>query len=152
MCAQIISTAMNGLVRGATASLSRRFDVYEPLDRVMRSASRRDVRRRRSMSFKRKKVAHVPLRNNEDRAKQKRQIFLNSYKFESPKKSQRSRCMKLNKVARKVKTVVAKLVSSFFRIGGFRSCNCHLAIHASSPTPRRNWYYISYKSRSWLYR
>ncbi|CAL9014014.1 unnamed protein product [Prunus brigantina] len=108
---------MNGLVRGATASLSRRFDVYEPLDRVMRSASRRDVRRRRSMSFKRKKVAHVPLRNNEDRAKQKRQIFLNSYKFESPKKSQRSRCMKLNKVARKVKTVVAKLVSSFFRIG-----------------------------------
>lgn len=134
MCAQIKSTAMNGLVRGATASLSRGFNVYEPLDPVTRSASRRDLGRRRSMSFKRKKVAHVPLRNNEDRAKQKRQIFLNSYKFESPKKSQRSRCMKLNQVACKVKTVVVKLMSSFFRIRGFRSCNCRFSIHASSPT------------------
>ncbi|KAM1919356.1 hypothetical protein FF1_023876 [Malus domestica] len=131
---------MDGLVRSATASMSRRFDVYnyEPLDQLKRTASRHGAGRRRSMSFKLKKVAHVPLRNNEDRARQKRQIFLNSYKFESPDKSQRSRCMKVNMVARKVKTVVVKFVSSFFRIGAYRSCNCRQAIRASSPNPRRN--------------
>ncbi|KAB2610485.1 hypothetical protein D8674_018517 [Pyrus ussuriensis x Pyrus communis] len=131
---------MDGLVRSATASMSRRFDVYnyEPLDQLKRTASRHGAGRRRSMSFKRKKVAHAPLRNNEDRARQKRQIFLNSYKFESPDKSQRSRCMKVNKVARKVKTVVVKFVSSFFRIGAYRFCNCSQAIRASSPMPRRD--------------
>lgn len=135
-----IYRAMDSLVRSATASMSRRFDVYnyEPLDQLKRTVSSHGAGRRRSMSFKRKKVAHVPLRNNEDRARQKRQIFLNSYKFESPDKSQRLRCMKVNKVARKVKTVVVKFVSSFFRIGAYRSCNCSQAIRVSSPMPRRN--------------
>lgn len=131
---------MDGLVRSATTSMSRRFDIYsyEPLDRAKTTANRHGVGGRRSMSFKRKKVAQIPLRNNEDRAKQKRQIFLNSYRFESPDRSQRSRCMKLNRVACKVKTAAVKLMSSFFRIGPYPSCNCREAIRASSPTPRRN--------------
>lgn len=133
---------MNGLVRNTTVKrLSRRFNGYEPLDEAMRSENMHDPRRR-SMSFKRRKVSDFPLRTKEDQAKQRRQIFLNSYKFETADKSQRSVCSrKMNKVICKVKTSVAKLVSSFLGVGAFRSCNCRLAIQASSPAPvRSKWF------------
>ncbi|KAM1010012.1 hypothetical protein ACFX13_046249 [Malus domestica] len=100
---------MDGLVRSGTTSMSRRFDIY----------------------------SYEPL----DRVKtsaNRHGVGGRRSMFESPDKSQRSRCMKLNKVACKVKTAAVKLVSSFYRIGAYPSCNCREAIRASSPTPRRN--------------
>ncbi|KAL6140000.1 hypothetical protein ACLB2K_058301 [Fragaria x ananassa] len=132
---------MNGLARNTTVKRpSRRFNGYEPLDEATRSENVQEPPRR-SMSFKRKKVASFPLRTAEDEAKQRRQIFINSYKFETADKSRRSVCCrKLNKVVSKVKTSVKKLMSSVLDAGAFRSCNCRLANQAFSPKPRSEWF------------
>ncbi|EXB55632.1 hypothetical protein L484_003489 [Morus notabilis] len=129
---------MNTLVRSTTASLSRRFDGYEPLDHDHDHHHHQPGWRAFS---KRKKESHrMPYSRSyrNERAKHRR-IFLNSYKLEPAKKLRRRRLAKpprIKKLAIKITKAVVSVLS-FLRIGSRRltSCDCRLAISASSPTP-----------------
>ncbi|GMN57110.1 hypothetical protein TIFTF001_026229 [Ficus carica] len=124
---------MNTLVRSATASLIRRLDGYEPLDQAQ--LGRRAISKRKRSESRR--VAYSRSYRNE-RAKQRR-IFLKTYTLAPPEKLRRRRLAKprpLKKLATKVTKVVVSVLS-FLRLGSGRlkSCDCRLAIRASSPTP-----------------
>ncbi|PON33427.1 hypothetical protein PanWU01x14_352760 [Parasponia andersonii] len=131
---------MNTLVQSTTATISRRFDGYEPLDhhhqRIMMRDDRNQLRRRAS-SKRSKKLEGHRVRNSRsyrnERAKQRR-IFLKTYKLAPVGNFHQTR--KLDELATKVKKVVVSVLS-LIRIGSgsLRSCNCRLAIRASTPNP-----------------
>ncbi|PON84649.1 hypothetical protein TorRG33x02_195880 [Trema orientale] len=134
---------MNTLVRSTTATISRRFDGYEPLDHHHQRIMMRDERNqlgRRASSKRSKKLEGHRVRNSRsyrnERAKQRR-IFLKTYKL-APVGNfhRRSETRKLDEFATKVKKVVVSVLS-LIRIGSgsLRSCNCRLAIRASTPNP-----------------
>lgn len=136
---------MNTLVRSTTTTLSRRFDGYEPLDRhhderIMMKEERNKLGRK-ALSKRCKKLEGHRMSNysrsyRNERARQRR-IFLKTYKL-APVGSfnRRSETRKLDKLATKIKKVMVSVLSSI-RIGSapLRSCNCRLAIRASSPNP-----------------